>query len=409
MTTGLPKIFFGYPSQPPLLRETLANAARGIAETAGVETQTWEDLSVAGKFIVSEIVKAIDRCDVAGFEITDQNQNVMFELGYAIGAEKRVWLLRDTTDQLADRRWKQVRILATVGYVPYTNSDDIRVNFLRERPYQSADTIFQTAIEPSLQPATFTSILYVTSPHNSEAERDLRRRVFQEERYGLTVMIDDASESSVQPLAWYAQQIYTATAVVLHFVSPRRTGSEVHNARLAFLAGLAHGMQRPLLMVAQDEYPAPLDYQDLLYIYKTSRDCVEYVDRWLVKTLAPSHREQRDAEVRRRRLHLATELRQLRLGDHVAENEADVLNEYFVETAAFDEVLTSKAMVFVGRKGTGKSANLIHATEVLGDDKRRLVVAIKPFGYELESVLRLFKRFGATRRTMWWRHCGNSS
>lgn len=378
-----------------MLRETVANAARRIGETAGVNARTWEDLKVGGKFIVSEIIRAIDAADVAVFEVTDLNQNVMFELGYAIGSEKRVWLLRDTTDELADRRWKQVRVLATVGYTPYTNSDDIRVSFLRERPYQGGQTIFEEAIAPSLQPALFASLLYVTSPHNSEAERDLRRRVQQETRNGLSVMVEDAAESAVQPLTWYAQQIYGAAATIVHFVSPRRRESDVHNARSAFVAGLAHGMQIPLLMVAQEEYPAPIDYQDLLYVYKTARDCVSYVDRWLTSNLSGAHSEQRDVEVRKRRLHLATELRSLRLGDHVAEKEADVLYEYFVETAAFDEVLASKAMIFVGRKGTGKTANLIRATEILADDKRRLVVPITPFGYELESIVRLFQKFGS--------------
>jgi len=70
-----------------------------------------------------------------------------------------------------------------------------------------------------------------------------------------------------------------------------------------------------------------------------------------------------------------------------------VLAEYFVETAAFDEVLNSKVMVFVGRKGTGKTANLLRAGEILEDDRRRLVSIIKPFGYELEAVVRLLERF----------------
>jgi hypothetical protein len=388
-------VFFGYPSKPPLLSETMANAAKSIGQIAAVDAVTWENLFTTGKLIIDQIVKAIDAADVSVFEVTDLNQNVMFELGYAIGAERCVWLLRDATDELAERRWKQVKVLATVGYQAYSNSDDIRIAFLRDRPYLDTETIFERAIAPSLQPAVLESVLYVTSPHKSDAERDIRRRIFQEQRAGLTVIVDDATESAVQPLTWYAQQIYTAAAVVVHFVSPRRVGSDVHNARSALISGLAHGMQRPLLMVAQDEYPAPIDYQDLLYTYKTARDCVAYVDRWLIRNLAAAHASGRDAEVRKRRLHLATELRSLRLGDPVAENEADVLSEYFVETVAFDEVLSSKTMVFVGRKGTGKTANLIRASEVLADDRRRLVCVIKPYGYELESVVRLLGRFSA--------------
>ncbi|HYV42827.1 MAG TPA: hypothetical protein VEO02_13635 [Thermoanaerobaculia bacterium] len=266
-----PSVFFGYPSRPAMLRETLGVAARRIQETAGVDIVTWEDLAVGGKLIIGEITRTIDSAALSVFEVTDLNHNVMFELGYAIGAERRVWLLRDTTDELAERRWKQVKMLATVGYEAYTNSDDIRVGFLRERPYAGSDTIFESAIAPTLQPALFTSLFYVTSPYNSEAERDLRRRVLQEQRYGLAVTVDDATESSVQPLTWYAREIYSAAAVVVHLTSPRRSGADIHNARSALISGLAYGMRRPLLMVAQDEYLAPIDYQDLLYVYRTAR------------------------------------------------------------------------------------------------------------------------------------------
>jgi hypothetical protein len=46
--------------------------------------------------------------------------------------------------------------------------------------------------------------------------------------------------------------------------------------------------------------------------------------------------------------------------------------------------------VFVGRKGTGKSANLIHASGVIGADLQNLVCLIKPVGYEIEGLVRLF-------------------
>jgi hypothetical protein len=390
----LPSVFFGYPSRPELLRETIARAAKRLGETAGIKPKIWESLGVGGRLVISEITKAIKAADLAVFEVTALNQNVMFELGYAIGAEKRIWLLYDPSDHLADRRWKQLRLLTTVGYAPYANSEHVRIAFAKDQPHLATDTIFEQAIVPALQQALFSSLFYVSSPNNSEAERDLRRRVLEEQRQGVSCQIDDATESSVQPLSWYAQQIYAANAVVIHLLSPDRVGSEIHNARSALIGGLAHGMERPLLMVAHEGYPPPIDYQDLLYVYRSANECVTYVDRWLNTALAEVHAESRDVAVRRRRLHLATELRSLRLGEHVAENEVDILDEYFIETAAFDQVLNAKTMVFVGRKGTGKTANLIRAREILQDDKRQLVCVVKPYGYEMDSVVRLMHRFG---------------
>ncbi|MFL5912367.1 MAG: P-loop ATPase, Sll1717 family [Gaiellaceae bacterium] len=393
MSEGMPTVFFGYPSRPAALREIVARAAKRLGETAGITPRTWESLSVGGRFVISEITKAIDTADLAVFEVTSLNQNVMFELGYAIGARKRVWLLYDPTDHFAERRWKQLRLLTTVGYAPYANSEHVRVAFLKEQPQLAADTIFDQAIVPALQQALFPSIFYLSSPHNSEAERDLRRRIQDEQRQGLSCQIDDATESAVQPLSWYAQQIYAANAVLIHLLSPERVGAEVHNARAALIGGLAHGMDRPLLMVAHEGYPAPIDYQDLLYVYRTANEAVSYVDRWLNRELASVHAQSRDTDVKKRRLHLATELRSLRLGEHVAENEVDILDEYFVETATFDQILEAKTMVYVGRKGTGKTANLMRASEILANDKRQLVCVVKPYGYEMDSVVRLMNRF----------------
>jgi len=49
--------------------------------------------------------------------------------------------------------------------------------------------------------------------------------------------------------------------------------------------------------------------------------------------------------------------------------------------------------VFVGRKGTGKTANLLHAEAVSSADQRNLVCIIKPVGYEIEGLVRLFSRY----------------
>lgn len=76
----------------------------------------------------------------------------------------------------------------------------------------------------------------------------------------------------------------------------------------------------------------------------------------------------------------------------MAENEAHILSEYFIETASYFDVLEPRTTIFVGRKGTGKTANLLRASEELRDDKRNLVVVIKPSGYEVQGVVRLLSR-----------------
>jgi hypothetical protein len=94
-------------------------------------------------------------------------------------------------------------------------------------------------------------------------------------------------------------------------------------------------------------------------------------------------------------LKLATELKDfhLELGDYVAENESQRLPDYFVETTSFMDVVNGTHAIFVGRKGTGKTSNLIKAASLIGSDVQNLVVLIKPVGYEIEGLARLFNAY----------------
>ncbi|HVE90926.1 MAG TPA: hypothetical protein VNE62_01305, partial [Actinomycetota bacterium] len=113
----------------------------------------------------------------------------------------------------------------------------------------------------------------------------------------------------------------------------------------------------------------------------------DHVDQWLRdQNLQPR------SGARAPRIRLATELRTLRFGEHVAENEIESLSDYFVETSAFDDVLSVRNTLFVGRKGTGKTANMLQAAARLSEDPRNLTVVIKPASYEFSSLVALLNR-----------------
>ena len=388
-----PVVFFGYPFRPTIRGEAVVEAARRLREEGAIVPKIWERLSTSGRFVIDVILVTIDEADLAAFDVTELNHNVMFEVGYAIGKDRRIWLLRDETNKAAKRNWDKIKILTTLGYSQFTNSDHIVQSFRRQNPAGAAETVFQSAVKGYLRPAGPPGLLYLPSLHETEAGRKLTRRVHKERQRGLLCIVADPDESSVQSLAWYAQQIYSSEAVVAHFCSPTRFGAEVHNARCALVSGLARGMGKDLLMLAEEDYATPIDYRDLLYVYPTVRHCLDHTDEWL-------HRHLRQAyeDAGARRLHatattLAVELDSLRIGDPVAENEADDLADYFIETASFHEVLEKNTAVFVGRKGTGKTANLLSAAATLRTDKRNLVCLIKPFSYELEAVVKLMRQY----------------
>lgn len=386
-----PQVFFGYPSQPELRRETLARGAALIQATGLVESVTWEQLSMSGRIIIDAIARAIDQSAVSAFDVTRVNHNVMFELGYAIGSNRRVWLLREPTDEDANRTWDALRTLTTIGYTAYNNSDQIRAGFLKDQPHLIQQTIYQTGIRPSLQPAGRPRLFLMPSPYDTDASRAISERVEEERNRGVSIVTADPTESSSYSLTWYAQQIYWSLGTVVQFSAEWRAGALVNNARAALICGLVHGMGRPLLMLAEQDYATPIDYRDLLFVYDRRQRAISRLDGWLHSILDAV--VQALGGVPQPALDLGTELRGLRFGEDIAENEEDQLESYFVETGSYLQVLERETMVFLGRKGTGKTANLLRAAEALAADKRNLVCVIKPYNYELEAIVALLSQY----------------
>lgn len=387
------RVFFAYPSRPGVLRETLVSAATKIGRLGGVNCKTWEAVDVGGRIIIDQILAEIAQADVGIYELTDLNHNVMFEIGYAIGIDRPIWILRDPVNVEGERLWREVGTLTTTGYSKYANSEEIAAAFIAERPDLQGHKIYSESLAPALDAALRPSVFYLAALYNSDANRGLARRVDLERANELTVVTADPRESAGESLQWFAQQVTTAAAVIAHFESPAKVAAAAHNARTALVAGLAHGMGRPLLMLGPHDYVPPIDYRDLLFVYDTANSAEARADRWLRQVLEQHYEEIAQRRVASTRRSRATELRTLKLGEHLAENEEATLGDYFVETASYHQVLSSKTAIFVGRKGVGKTANLLQAAKQLRLDRRQLVCVIRPYGYDVQSVLRLMRLF----------------
>jgi hypothetical protein len=70
--------------------------ATALDKTPEISAITWESLIVDGAVIISRVLNAIDDAAMCIFDITVPNPNVLFEVGYAIGRGKRLWLTLDS-------------------------------------------------------------------------------------------------------------------------------------------------------------------------------------------------------------------------------------------------------------------------------------------------------------------------
>jgi hypothetical protein len=164
------RAFFAYPSQPPSLSETIREAASKINNTHVAIVHPWERMAITGKNIIKEICSEIDRSAIFCADITGLNPNVMFELGYAITRNKRIWPVLDTSITESRKLFDQFKLLSSTSYAEYTNSDHILQAFLRDSPYLDLEkTVFAQSIEPTLSKEDSEVVFYLKSQLDTNA------------------------------------------------------------------------------------------------------------------------------------------------------------------------------------------------------------------------------------------------
>ncbi len=392
MTQLIPKVFVAYPYQPRSIGETINLAINDLKQSGIIEAVTWEELNITGNVIIQQILTQIDESKVLCVDLTGLNFNAMFELGYGIAKNKYIFPLLDNSFTESRNNFEQLRILTTMGYLSYINSSQIQTIFYKEiTALDKKPTFFEQDIKPNLEFDVEDKILYLKSKIDTDASVQISRRL---EKSSISLTIDDPNEISLQYLSWYGKNIASALGVVCHFLNPQRDGALLHNAKYALIAGMSVGMGKTLLMLSEGIQLAPLDYRELLLNYSTAKEAVGSLNDWLEPIEANWLENKSKQNSHIATLKLANELKNLKVGEPIAENEIEnLVDYYFVETSSYIEARDGLQTVFVGRKGTGKSANYYKLSDELSSDKRNLVVCIKPISYELLGVNNLLEQF----------------
>ncbi|MEN3329390.1 MAG: hypothetical protein V7638_4197 [Acidobacteriota bacterium] len=359
---------FAYPSGPTAIGSTLRSALELLRlEGVSQRLKTWEENDIPGRFVVDPVLSQIDEGNVLIADITRLNFNVTFEIGYAIGRGKRIALIKNSSLTGSEELIRQVGIFDTLGYQSYSNSSEL-ANFLRNlidlRPLAISETINTSAPVYLLLPRVKTDIEIRTIARIKKA-RLFFRTFDPEERPRLSA--SDAIENVAQSHG------------VLTLLLPKdRIDASVHNFRAAFVAGIALGLEKELLILQYGDDPVPLDYQDLVRSFRFPSQIDEAVAAF---SPAISARFQSGAPA------LISEpqtlLERLNLGASAAENELQELGYYFLETDEFHRTLRGEIKIVAGRKGSGKTALFSQIRDNLREDKANVVLDLKPEGFQL--------------------------
>lgn len=387
-------LFFAYPSNPVDLDETIRAARDDLKHVPEIQDRNlrillWPDVPISGRALIGEITDQIDRSVVFACDVTFPNPNVAFELGYAIGRFKRLWLSLNTSIKNSQLDFNRSYTgMLGIGYSPYVNHNELSHALQGERPWTSID---QNLLGDNIRNLNPTSedptLLYVMPPLSTDSVVAMREHLGRS-MFSRSLFLDDPSEISGSALEWYAEKVKLSDAVLVHFLSDSHRWASHHNVKASWVSGLAHAMAKPLLMLAHIPFACPTDYQTLLRRHESRQRCIDLFEAWVDSLEIPRRRMRRPLPG----ASLATDrvrLRDIALGEPVAENERSRLDQYFVETSSFYEAQSADVSIFVGRRGTGKTASLVALDAAYRRDKRNHICTVQPVGYEVDGLLRL--------------------
>jgi hypothetical protein len=124
--------FVAYPSEPDDIGTAIEEAVKQCNKaSSSIHLHTWRHNDIAGRPIFTPIKENIDKASLIIADITTLNLNVTYEIGYAIGKQKRLILIKNSIFDIDNESRRRVGIYETLGYLKYQNSLDLIPEFLK--------------------------------------------------------------------------------------------------------------------------------------------------------------------------------------------------------------------------------------------------------------------------------------
>jgi hypothetical protein len=331
------------------------------------ELASWEENDVPGRFLGEAVLERIDSGNLFVADITRLNFNVAFEIGYAIACGKRAYLVRNRAFKGEDKTLGG-GLFDTLGYKPYATSGELGDLLI------AVDSL--TPLRLNLDATNRRAPIYILLPRiRTDFEIRLLSRM---KKSGYRFRTFDPEEQGRLPAGEAIDQVAQSLGVVVNLLSGLRDGSDEHNLRAAFVAGLAIGMEKATLILQEGDDPVPLDYRDLAKPVRYPENLREYVADFCSEIAITIQESGSEAAV------VPTSfLARLSLGASAAENEISDLSYYYIETDEYQRALRGEVRVVAGRKGSGKTALFYRVRDELLKHRKNIILDLKPEGHQL--------------------------
>lgn len=361
-----------------------------------VQAITWEDLKKSGSFINTEILKSIEDSSYFACDLTALNHNVLFELGYAMAKNKNIFIFLNEDIEGAKERYQDF-ILKNIKYTSFKSSKEI-LAALQNREYSQEHLKDATIPEMLLEE---TDIFYLENEYKSQTALDLNEFINSINK--AKVKINDPLEVDYKTLSYYFSNLQNAKCILFHMLPTNYNNPFLENGKYSFLAGIACGLDKKVLLIAPAKFKSPLDYADILIDYTSSDDCISKVNNWLTNNLLKTESNEITATVIKPE---TSDINILKIAlECTAENEKEDLYNYFISTTAYEKAQKIKSkLLLVGRKGAGKTAIYFKLLEDLSDDNLNYNINLKPDSLELLENIDMSQLYksGSSQKTFFY-------
>ncbi len=378
---GRDSFFFAYPSTEKWRDFSLH--LTGELGQSGIKVERWEDV-IRNDLLFSKVCEGIYGHDYLLAEVTEPNPNVLLEVGYALAVGRLPILLRDTNVIPWNRTL--LTTLESCFYDTRTSIHQYILNLLsgersvpehpdRRLPYLEQMGIFNDAEIPN---TVFHLKPKLTTDWISKIDRTLGSGFFK-----LSKM--DPSDSVYDEFYPHAREIQRASLVIASLVSKQNQNWEEHNANVALLIGFAIGLGKRVLVLQQEPKTPILDLGSLFRPFDSESQAVQIVQGWIDLQRKASESEIIASRNRARVQRQINQIRNLYLGHPDALQDTGLL-DYFVPTKEYEDAVAGRRSIFIGRRGSGKSANFQAIKDSLKEKSNTITVEIAPDDFELEQI-----------------------
>ena len=364
---------FLYPADPEWMARTIEMAAEILNKSNDNKRwRTWREFQSAGQIVFCTICKNMRFSNAIIADVTTLNFNLMFEIGFALGLEIPLLLIRDTSFMRDSEEFKKLGILESITYLDFQNAKGLARAVRSAMPAVKAIPAQSVILNRDMP-------LYLVKSHiSTEGQLKLTSII---DRSPLKFRSYDPIEDPPLSLHDMRKQVATSFGVIGHLLTPDRDGAIIHNARCALIAGMAVAAGKVVVLFQEGNIQQPIDYRDLVLPYTNPQQLDSaleapirrILDRLLDSGVAAS-RPPRGL------------LEKLDLGDIAAENEIQQLRDYFVQTGQYNEARRGHVRLVIGRKGSGKTAIFYAVRNSIPKTRNYLVLDMKPEGHQFTKL-----------------------